>query len=789
MTIFIIVGIVILFAFAGILYFSKSSVTERFTTEGDPVLAQVPQEFVPLKAYTDTCLTQIAKRGLRIAGEQGGYIYPDLVGEYSATNPTDAEGISLEPAKIPYWHYNTLPNTAREVAFSSLQPSLDADDDPEMSIEAQLGRYVDEKLSGCLHNYEPFAQQGFQVQVVSTPETEVNVGESTVNFLLNLEVDATKGEAQHTIEQFYVKIPLRLRHYYDVAAEIATVQTNHSFLERQALDLITVYSAVDPNQLPPTDAVTFDMLPTAYWQEAEVKEKVKGMLLSNVPLLRYLGGTNFYRYEYEQDTQAVVDLRDLYQKNYDNMIIPLEKGNDLSVNFDYFGWEPYFDMNDKGGRIEPSSFPIHYEVLHMGMNHYLSTYDVSYPVLVTLRDPAAFDGEGYNFVFALESNIRNNEIAIADEIIPLPAATVRKALACDESKWNTQPIRAVVVDSSSLEPLEAVHIGFSIPEQTDCMIGQTDSQGELESKYPAVYGGVASFIKEEYLTNFYPIDTYAYKRQQGIIGYAVAHYPEPVIQLHPYKYVNVTVKKKTMEKCIEGLSSVGNVPGVAVLAAATSGAGLLESSATAGVVEASRNDVCFAAGLLESNEEPLYQYSPETLGATHTWSFVNIPKPLPETETATIILNRVGDTQAGVQSDDFSTTVAITGNAMQEVQLVPGIYEVTGLLTSGTPLVIPEEERCDSALLGLIDSCFTLDQTVLEKTLLGQLQWDTRATYITITPEQLYGSNELTFYMLSFNPYAVPEIEHVRVMEDLQMLGQLGNFSQILRDDLEPTFR
>ncbi len=807
-TIFIIVGIVILFAFAGILYFTKSSITDRFTTEGDPVIAQVPQEFIPLKVYTDTCLTQIGRRGLRIIGEQGGYIYPDLVGEYSTANPTEVDGISLEPAKIPYWHYNMQPNTALDIAFNSLRPALRAQDDPEMSIEAQLQRFVDEKLPECLDGYEPFTQQGFTIRSLSPPQTEVKVGESTINFLLNLEVDAARGEARHTLEQFYIKIPLRLKHYYEVAEEIAKAEANHSFLERQALDLITVYSGTDPNKLPPTDAVTFDVVPTAYWQEADVKEKVKGMLTSNVPLLRYLGGTNFYRYEYQQDPDAVLDLRDLYQKNYDNLIIPLEKGNDLSVNFDYFGWEPYFDMNDKGGKIEPFFSPINYQVLHLGINHYLSTYDISYPVLVTLRDPAAFDGEGYNFVFALESNIRNNEIVYEDQVLPPPIASVRNALACDESKWNTQPIRAVVVDSSSLEPLEAVQIGFSIPEQTDCMIGQTDNQGELESKYPAIYGGVASFIKEEYLTNFYPIDTYAYKQQQGIIGYAVAPYPEPVIQLHHYKPINVTVKKKTLEKCIEGLAFVGNIPGSAVLAAVPAGSLLASAAGAAGVsaagaaditlvesatgaaaVESRRNDVCFAAGLLDSRGEPLYKYSPATLGSTHTWTFVNVPKTLAATETAIIVLKRVADTQAGVLNDDFSATIAVSGSATQEVELVPGIYEVTALMTSEIPLVIPEEERCDSALLGLIDNCFTLDQTVLEKTFVGQLQWDTQPTYITITPEQLYGSNQLTFYMLGFNPYAVPEAEHVRVMEDLQVMGQLGNFSQLLRNELEPQFR
>ena len=141
-------------------------------------------------------------------------------------------------------------------------------------------------------------------------------------------------------------------------------------------------------------------------------------------------------------------------------------------------------------------------------------------------------------------------------------------------------------------------------------------------------------------------------------------------------------------------------------------------------------------------------------------------------------------------SDDFSATAAVTGRQSQTVDLVPGVYEVTALLTSEKPLVIPEEERCtDDIVLGFGETCFTLDETVMEKLLEGQVQWDIPSTYITITSEQLYGSQELTLYVLAFNPYTVPEQAHMRVIEDLQVMGQLGNFSQILRDDLEPTFR
>ena len=76
----------------------------------------------------------------------------------------------------------------------------------------------------------------------------------------------------------------------------------------------------------------------------------------------------------------------------------------------------------------------------------------------------------------------------------------------------------------------------------------------------------------------------------------------------------------------------------------------------------------------------------------------------------------------------------------------------------------------------------------MDSLMTGQLQWDIPSTYVTITPEQLYGSEEITFYIPSFNLASVPEEEHLRVMEDLQMMGQLANLSQVLRSELEPTY-
>ena len=136
-TVFIIVGIILLMVFASILYITNTTSKGRFTAEGDPIINEVPQAFKPIQLYTENCLTQIGKRGLIVLGEQGGYIYPESVGEFSASDPTDSDGLTMEPLNIPYWRYNANPNKDKAIALTSLKPELQGDGDEPFSIDAQ----------------------------------------------------------------------------------------------------------------------------------------------------------------------------------------------------------------------------------------------------------------------------------------------------------------------------------------------------------------------------------------------------------------------------------------------------------------------------------------------------------------------------------------------------------------------------------------------------------------------------------------------------------------------------
>jgi hypothetical protein len=749
-TVFIIVGIIILFSTAAILFLTSSVTKESITNDGQTIITSAPQRFTAISTYTQNCIEQVTTNGLLQLGEQGGYIYPDLVGDFSATNPTESVGINLNPAKIPYWLYNEKPNVVDEVVLISSKPKLhdDKSSDSELSIESQLTRYVLENLDLCLDDYTSFSAQGYSFSQFSNKNVEVVVRDENINVVLQMPFKVSFASERTTFEQFSVKIPLNLKHYYEIAQKITDAQAENKFLEQQGIELLSVYSRKDLEYFAPISDSGYDLVSTLSWNEVELEQKYKQLLTSYVPLLRMLGTSNFFY------SQTFLDSGDLLaQKVTDNMVIPLYGADDLEVSFDYFGWDPYFKTNSESGSIKPEHLYVNYGLFSFGHQRYETHYDISYPVLVTLRDPYALDGRGYNFIFALESNIRNN--------IPAEHGAVRESyprgispIGCASEQRNSEVLRSIIVDSYTQEPLESVRIGFTIPEQAECDIALTQSDGKIESSFPKAYGGVANFVKTDYLSAYYPLDTY--NPTNNLFGYAVVAQNSPVIEMHKFKTLPVSVKKKNFEKCIQF----------------------------------SENKECYSSSGFGFGAESQVNYKPELGVGTHSWHFTGSAKDLLPTEKAFITVERVNNLRNEVVNPEYSQVAFITGNEVSEIELVPGVYKVTGTLIREENYLIPADKRCKSILLGLKKECFTIDEAQFDAYTSGQVTWDKESTYFTITPEMLYSAQDITFYLPSLNIYNVPEIEDIRIVEDMQALSMLSNESKVpfLRDALEPRF-
>ncbi len=803
-TIFIIVGILLLAIFAVVLYVTQNTVTTEFETEGRPVIQTVPQEFIALQEFTESCLQSVTEQGLVILGQQGGYIYPSSLGDFSPIDPTNADGLSLDPLLVPYWHYNAHENGAGTTFLQSLQPDLYDDEGEYMSIESQLARYVEEELGTCLQDYTAFAGQGYAVDL-GDKSAQVRVFDGYVDVILDMPLAAERDGANADLETFYSAVNLDLKGLYEFADALTSAEQENYFLEYHTLNVLSLHTGLDPEKFPPTLALEYDEIVGTSWVTVALEEDLKDLLATYVPMLRYYGAENFHRHEY-----ALSDLSDIYQQTSDDMILSLDSlevgeydldAQGIAVNFDYFSWDPYLDLNAGDEQIDATSFyidsPLPLFGVDISFNKYLNTYDISYPVLVTLQDENAFDGRGYSFSFALETNIINNEPVRSSSVTPAVIITEGQSLLCNPTQRETEMISSLIVDAYTHEPLELVQFGFSIPNDDRCLMGATEEDGGFSASYPAAYGGMLDLRLDGYLTEYFSLDTYPFKEESAVIGYAVAGVDAPVFELYPVKELAVSVQKKNVGKCIQTVD-------VDHCVASTSAIGGFNDCA-----DDPLNRVCFfnsAGGLFLPEEPDIVAEANGSKSYLNEYYFTTASHTLAENEEVFVIMERVTDVIGevpGTSSDEFSAVFSVTGDAPSTVELVPGVYKVTTTaqiyLNDGEPYVIPSDHRC---LNSRDADCFEIEGAEVESLLGSTMQWHEESTYVTITEEDLYSANEFVFYTLMQDWQGIPEVAdsidfggsplevNGRMVEDFTVIDEvtlLANRPDV-RSALEPSW-
>lgn len=778
-TIFIILGILLL-AIAGLMFYFKTvTVTETFETEGRPVTVTVPQEFTAIQEYTEICLGSIGKQGIKILSQQGGYIYPDEIGGYSISDPTNSDGILLGSLSVPYWHYNSVQNGAPSVSVTSLMPALYLEDDLYFSIEAQLSRYIEENVGACLNDYSIFENQGFMINGGDDIEVLTRVWDGHVDFIMEMPLEVGKSGGIGSLDGFYVDVDVDLKHVYEVAQEIAIAEKDFLFLESQLLDLLTFHSGEDINKFPPFMGYSTNDQMFLEWQVDSLTPKLTNLLNSYVPQIRDGSSDNFYMYEFVDEGRTTK----LTQNLFNNMILPLNNSAGLDVNFDYLGWAPYLEINGGEKTIKPTSLffesPFSLIDFELNLHKFHTSYDVSYPVLVSVYDEASFEGDGLNFIFALESNVINNFPLDENYFQSGPIGTAQfSSLACNENQLISEIVNLTVIDSYTGENIEDVGVSFSVPGVTTCKMGLTGKGGEFNSKYPPVYGGTLELTKRGYSDVLLVVNTIDYLKSPGEFGFDKFGIGT-VVEMDKLKEVSLKVMKKSLNKCA--------VPTVCNLD--TDGC------------KRYADRVCFfnsGSGLFLSDEPTHYFEVNGSITHLNEYYFIDKSLELVSEENVIVSLERVeglNKLEEGLIEEEFNSfSNFIGGSSSSILELMPGKYSVSLLLTDSRGFEILGEEICSSDDQ---DDCKFMNGTVLNEYLTGSIKWESKKSYFEITAADLYNSDELTLFVLSQEFDSVPptfksvnsvgeEIDvNSLVLGDLSLAGVIENLS--FRNDIRPT--
>ena len=188
-SLFILMGVILIVAIGFLLYVNNSD-------EGNEVkkTANIPSDLQPVKNYVESCIKSVGEEALELIGAQSGYY--DI-----------PKQLKVDNSNVGYYIKNNL--------YS--MPSIPI-------IENELSKYIDKQLFFCFKNFVPLKEIGYDIDY-SKSNSEVKINENDVNFIVNMNITASKGGSSlyqdkfsNTIEQFRFKL------IYDTINEIINRQ-------------------------------------------------------------------------------------------------------------------------------------------------------------------------------------------------------------------------------------------------------------------------------------------------------------------------------------------------------------------------------------------------------------------------------------------------------------------------------------------------------------------------------------------------------------------------------------
>lgn len=177
-TIFIIIGIIIVFLFAGILFITKNKQSEL---EVDDDI----YSFGSIEQYIDSCLKRVAEESVKEVSSQGGYNYV----------PRPSQEVIF--TQIPYYYY------LGEENFPS-----------KLEIKQSMEEFVLNNLNNCLDDFSIFEESGYVIKQTS-PNVNVEFRELII-FDLTYPLIISYGTSTKDYQTFTSLVPVNMNHVYSI---------------------------------------------------------------------------------------------------------------------------------------------------------------------------------------------------------------------------------------------------------------------------------------------------------------------------------------------------------------------------------------------------------------------------------------------------------------------------------------------------------------------------------------------------------------------------------------------
>jgi len=558
-TVFIVIGLIILAVATSIFLTQRSAVEAPLEKEAQEQKPQLTGQ-TELKSFVDSCLQDAALQGLEILRLQGGYIdIPESVQTLAVKDKENKQIEIVNGIKKVVLDANGIGN---QVPFWLTKDSLAV---PSIQLmEKQLENYIEQGINECVNDFSSFKEQGFNIDYGSVA-AEVSM-ESAVTARLNFPITAQKDEIKVEIDEFIFTVPIDMKFIVERAKDITGFEDKFSFLEDNTKSLISLYSGIDAQRLPPFSmSITNFDCSSVSWTKTDVEQRLKAILSGNLPNLK-IENTNFER---------ITTNDPISQGVYDSFIYRIFNQNFPTLKID-FSYRPEWDFIEydikpnSGDSLVPDSvrqeIPL---VSTICVFDYAYKYTIDYPVLVEIKDeksaridPVAevyFGEEGFIMQYLVDSYICGNqkrectgrpslELDFSSALNDLDVDLLPETLFCDEEQKISDEITVNIFDAETNTGLSNVNVFYSCGSyRNDCSIGQTDKNGILKSKFPLCINGILYTQKNDYADS------------QNLLTVHGDHERNLIYKLDPLKEVKVRVKKIDLPLLVKNFYETGNL--------------------------------------------------------------------------------------------------------------------------------------------------------------------------------------------------------------------------------------
>ena len=208
-TIFIIIGIVLLVA-VGFLFYYQTQIVERGDIQR---IFSFGLDVTPIEQYVQSCLKTVSLDAIENISEQGGY--------YNLDNVLSTDSSLYSTAYYFYEDRVLIPNKKK--------------------VEEEIENYINEHILFCISDFDAFREQGFNISFGYT-ENSVTLNPNEVIISMNMPVEITKQDQKKELKRFYVNLnDVRLGSMLETASTLI----NNQLLDPDYIPLSYIYDVAE----------------------------------------------------------------------------------------------------------------------------------------------------------------------------------------------------------------------------------------------------------------------------------------------------------------------------------------------------------------------------------------------------------------------------------------------------------------------------------------------------------------------------------------------------------------